>query len=98
MSQEQNDDQNEHISDSESNSDWYEYPESDYEELAEKSMSQDTNEQISNSESNSNLISPEVEKQDFSCRCGSVFEDQEDLNDHVMNNSYCYDFYMYQDV
>ena len=36
-------------------------------------------------------------KTDYSCRCGSTFENQSDLNDHVMNSSYCYDFYMYHD-
>lgn len=54
MSQEQN----EQISDSESNSDWYDYPDSivsDNEKIAEKSMSQDQNEQISDSEPNSDL-------------------------------------------
>ena len=43
------------------------------------------------------LIPPDETIKDFSCRCGTVFENQEDLNDHVMNSSYCYDFYMYHD-
>ena len=48
-------------------------------------------------EAQSHLIPPEDPKKDFSCRCGSVFKNQPDLDDHIMNSSYCYDFYMYHD-
>ena len=47
--------------------------------------------------SSSHHIPPEDLEKDFSCRCGSVFENQPDLDDHIMNSSYCYDFYMYHD-
>ena len=41
--------------------------------------------------------SPQAKKKEVSCRCESVFKSQPDLDEHIINSSNCYDFYMYHD-
>ena len=58
--------------------------------------SEDTDYSGNQATTTSNQTSGQVEKE-FSCRCGTVFKSQPDLDNHIMNSSYCYDFYMYHD-
>ena len=69
----------------------------DNESITDEQYLKMNSEETDHPKSSSYTTLPRDEKKEFSCRCGSVFRCQSDLDDHIMNSSYCYDFYMYHD-